>query len=62
MADKPPPPSDQHVPNIIQSILCDFGGEYCTCLVEDNLDINAKPYRELGNKNGYSTAVNLGSC
>jgi len=40
---------------------CSKGGEWCTCVLEKNLDLNWKPYKDLGNRNGYGTA-SWGAC
>jgi hypothetical protein len=41
---------------------CNYGGSYCTCVFQDTLDLNWKPYGELGGQNGYSTGATWGAC
>jgi hypothetical protein len=36
--------------------------DYCTCVVQDTLDLNWQPYQQLGNTNGYSTSAVWGAC
>lgn len=36
--------------------------DYCTCVIQDTLDLNWKPYQQLGNNNGYSSSATWGSC
>jgi hypothetical protein len=36
--------------------------DYCTCVIQDTLDLNWKPYQALGNSNGYSSSANWGAC
>ena len=36
--------------------------DYCTCIIQDTLDLNAQPYSALGNSNGYSTSATWGAC
>jgi hypothetical protein len=36
--------------------------DYCTCVIQDTLDLNAQPYAALGNTNGYSTSAVWGAC
>lgn len=40
---------------------CSKGGQWCTCVLEDNLDLNWKPYKDLGSRNGYGSA-SWGAC
>jgi hypothetical protein len=40
---------------------CSKGGQWCTCVLEQNIDLNFQPYKELGNRNGYGT-VAMGAC
>jgi len=51
----------KHHPQNAQAC-CDHGGSYCTCIFEDTLDLNWKPYAELGGNNGYSSKAYWGSC
>jgi len=36
--------------------------DYCTCVIQDTLDLNASPYSALGNSNGYASSAVWGSC
>ena len=36
--------------------------DYCTCVVQDTLDLNWQPYQALGNSNGYSSSATWGAC
>ena len=36
--------------------------DYCTCIIQDTLDLNAQPYSALGNTNGYSQSATWGKC
>jgi len=36
--------------------------DYCTCVIQDTLDLNASPYAALGNSNGYASNAVWGSC
>jgi hypothetical protein len=36
--------------------------DYCTCVIQDTLDINWQPYQQLGNTNGYSSGAVWGAC
>lgn len=36
--------------------------DYCTCIIQDTLDLNAQPYAALGNTNGYSSSATWGAC
>jgi hypothetical protein len=36
--------------------------DYCTCVVQDTIDLNWQPYAALGNTNGYSSSVTWGGC
>jgi hypothetical protein len=40
---------------------CHKGGQWCTCVLEKNLDLNWKPYKALGDRNGYGSA-SWGAC
>jgi hypothetical protein len=35
---------------------------YCTCIIQDTLDLDAAPYSALGGTNGYSSSAVWGSC
>jgi len=35
---------------------------YCTCIIQDTIDLNAKPYAALGGQNGFSSQANWGAC
>ena len=36
--------------------------DYCTCVIQDTLDLNWQPYQALGNSNGYSSSATWGAC
>lgn len=36
--------------------------DYCTCVIQDTLDLNAQPYAALGNSNGYASNAVWGAC
>jgi hypothetical protein len=36
--------------------------DYCTCVIQDTLDLNWQPYQALGNTNGYSSSATWGAC
>ena len=36
--------------------------DYCTCIIQDTLDLNAQPYAALGNSNGYASNAVWGAC
>lgn len=40
---------------------CSKGGQYCTCVLEENIDLNWKPYGQIGGHNGYGQAY-MGAC
>lgn len=41
---------------------CQYGGSYCTCIKQETIDVNWKPYAELGNQNGFASSVTIGAC
>lgn len=41
---------------------CQYGGSYCTCIKQATIDLNYKPYGELGNANGFATSATIGPC
>jgi len=36
--------------------------DYCTCIIRQTLDINWKPYGELGGRNGWASGASWGAC
>jgi len=42
---------------------CDYrNDDYCTCIIRNTLDLNWKPYGQLGGTNGWSSSANWGRC
>jgi hypothetical protein len=52
----------QHHPDNVRQCCEHKSHDYCTCLFQWTADLNAAPYRNIGNNNGYADGAWWGAC
>jgi hypothetical protein len=52
----------KHHPTNVQQCCAYQNDAYCTCIIQDTLDIATQPYDQLGGANGWSSGATWGAC
>lgn len=52
----------KHHPTNVQQCCWWQNDAYCTCIIQDTLDIASQPYDQLGGQNGWSSGATWGAC